>query len=155
MPVNTVNNSIFLQQEISSPEETKKIASGFARTLQAGDVVAFYGDLGSGKTFFIKAMCRALGVKQEITSPTFTIINEYITPKNFYIYHFDFYRLERQGELQNLGLEEFFYNDYMCLIEWADKIKSYLPPLRWEVSLDFIPRLPEARKITIVKRYED
>ena len=144
-------DSVFRQEVTSSPEQTKQMATGFAENLHQGDLVAFYGDLGSGKTFFIKALCRALGVSREVTSPTFTLINQYVTPNNLTIYHFDFYRLENLGELQNLGLEEFFYNDNLCLVEWADKIESYLPVRRWNVILDFVPRLTQTRKITIIK----
>jgi tRNA threonylcarbamoyladenosine biosynthesis protein TsaE len=152
MSVNTLTDSVFRQEVTSSPEQTKQMATRFAENLHPGDLVAFYGDLGSGKTFFIKALCSSLGVSREVTSPTFTIINQYVTPNNFYIYHFDFYRLENLGELRNLGLEEFFYNDYLCLVEWANKIESYLPVRRWNVILDFVPRLAQARKITIIKR---
>lgn len=136
----------------TTPAETGRIARDFAAGLQPGDVVAFYGDLGSGKTFFIKSLCRALGTVQEATSPSFTIINEYFTPEELFIYHFDFYRLESEQELRNLGLEEFFYNDYICFIEWADKIQVHLPENRWEVRLAFVPHLPESRNISINKK---
>ncbi len=134
---------------VHSPAETEEVARDFAGRTGPGEVVAFYGDLGSGKTFFIKALCRHLGSEQEATSPTFTIINEYQAPGDLYIYHFDFYRLENEAELQNLGLEEFFYNDYLCLIEWADKIRDYLPEKVWEVHLEFAADHPESRVITI------
>ena len=68
-------------------------------------------------------MCKALGIEHEATSPSFTIINEYEARGAIWIYHFDFYRIENEAELLNLGLDEFFYNDYICLIEWADKIE--------------------------------
>lgn len=141
----------FLNQIVREPEQTASIARNFARELTAGDVVAFYGDLGTGKTFFIKKMCRALGVREEATSPSFTIINQYHVSGEHYIYHFDFYRLESAGEVHNLGLEEFFYNNFICLVEWADRIRDFLPARRWEVYLDFIAQEPESRKISIVK----
>jgi len=145
----------FLNSEVHSPEETTRLAEKLARVLQPGEVVAFFGDLGSGKTFFIKALCRSLGCRQEAKSPSFTIINEYRTAEDLIIYHFDFYRLENEMELQNLGLDEFFYNDYICLVEWADKIRTYLPPHRWEVYLKFIPHQPESRIITIRKKEDN
>ncbi len=142
-----------LIKESRSAEETSRIASEFSKKLSAGDTVAFYGDLGSGKTFFITALCHALGVNQSVTSPTFTILNEYYAENFQLIYHFDFYRLESPAELQNLGLEEFFYSDYICLIEWAGKIEDFLPPDRWEITLDFVSQKPEARKIKISRRH--
>ncbi len=139
----------------TTPAETERIARDFAAGLQPGDVVAFFGDLGSGKTFFIKSLCRALGTVQEATSPSFTIINEYFTPDDLFVYHFDFYRLEDEQELRNLGLDEFFYNDYICLIEWADKILLHLPENRWEVWLQFVPHQPESRNISIFKKTDE
>ncbi len=147
-----VAETIWFRGNCATAEETATLARKFADMLQPGDVVAFYGNLGSGKTYFIKALCQAWQCAQEATSPTFTIINEYTTRQGVFVYHFDFYRLESEAELMNLGLEEFFYNDYICLIEWADKIEKYLPPQRWEVYLDFLPEHPDARAVKIVKR---
>jgi tRNA threonylcarbamoyladenosine biosynthesis protein TsaE len=136
---------------INDPAETEALAQRFAGELTPGDVLAFYGNLGSGKTFFIKALCRALGVEQEATSPTFTIINEYRGKADLVIYHFDFYRLENSAELANLGLDDYFYNDYICVIEWADKIRRFLPPARWDIHIDFVPDKPQARRIQMKK----
>lgn len=149
-----VKEKLYLQEEAQSPEETQIIALRFAGIVKPGDLVAFYGDLGSGKTFFIKTLCHALGCAREATSPSFTIINEYEARQGLLVYHFDFYRLESEAELVNLGLDEFFYNDYLCLVEWADKIQDYLPAASWEIYLDFIAHHPENRRITI-KRKED
>lgn len=139
------------QKIVQSPQQTAKLASEFSQNLAAGDLVAFYGQLGSGKTFFIKALCKAFGIQDEATSPSFTIINEYEASGQFWIYHFDFYRIENEAELLNLGLDEFFYNDYICLIEWADKIEEFLPPQRWEIRLNFIPNQPDSREVIINK----
>ena len=138
-------------ETVRSPHETETVAAEFSRLLSPGDLVAFYGELGSGKTFFIKGLCRALGTKTEATSPSFTIMNEYQISNDMWIYHFDFYRIEKEAELLNLGLDDFFYSDYICLIEWADKISSFLPTHHWEVRLNFIPNQPESRKIKIQK----
>ncbi len=143
---------VWYQGVCCAPSETEEVARKFSRMLQPGDVVAFYGDLGTGKTFFTKALCRALRCHQEATSPTFTIINEYTTGDGMLIYHFDFYRLENEAELQNLGLEEFFYNEFICFIEWADKIEPYLPEHRWEVHLKFSGENPDCREVRILKR---
>ncbi len=142
---------LYLDEKSVSANRLEKIAARFAGELHPGDVVAFYGELGSGKTFFIKALCRALDASQEATSPSFTIINEYQTRRGQILYHFDFYRMVSEAELQNLGLDEFFYNDYLCFIEWADKIRDYLPPKRWEIYMDFVAEEPEQRNVTILK----
>jgi tRNA threonylcarbamoyladenosine biosynthesis protein TsaE len=142
----------YLLQEVHSAIQTADIAVRFSSVVKAGEVVAFFGELGSGKTFFIKAFCQAAGTLQEATSPSFTLINEYYTAENLFIYHFDFYRLKNLAELQNLGLEDFFFDQNICLVEWADKILKYLPDRRWEVYLDFIPSQSEGRKISIIKK---
>jgi tRNA threonylcarbamoyladenosine biosynthesis protein TsaE len=141
-----------LEKIVHSPQQSEKIARQLAEKLNPGDVVALYGELGTGKTFLVKAICRFFKMSQEATSPSFTIINEYFNQRGLYIYHFDFYRLENEAELQNLGLDEFFYNDYISLIEWPDKIQEFLPEIRWEVYLDFVDDEPEARKIRIEKK---
>jgi len=138
--------------ELDSVEKTITLAQEFSSYLQSGDLVAFYGKLGSGKTLFIKTICKKLGIVQEATSPSFTIMNEYQTIDQQYIYHFDFYRIEKSNELQQLGLEEFFYGDSICLVEWADRIESFLPPNRWDISIQFMPEKPDSRTIDITKR---
>ncbi len=140
-----------IRELVESPQQTEEIAVRFAEKLNIGDVVAFYGDLGSGKTFFIKALCKTLNTLQEATSPTFTIINEYNTADGLTVFHFDFYRLESEAELLNIGLDEFFYGDYICFIEWADKIHDHLPERPWEVHLEMENKQPESRFITIKK----
>lgn len=146
-----MTGKFILEQKTSNEEETYKIAQNFGEKLKPGDLVAFFGELGSGKTFFIKSLCKKLGALSEATSPTFTLINEYSTKENFYIYHFDFYRIESEWELLNLGLDDFFYNQHICLIEWANKIQKYLPENRWEIWLDFQPNKPKIRQIRIFK----
>jgi tRNA threonylcarbamoyladenosine biosynthesis protein TsaE len=138
--------------ELDAVEKTIALAQEFSSYLQPGDLVAFYGKLGSGKTLFIKAICQKLGIVQEATSPSFTIMNEYQTFDQQFIYHFDFYRIEKSNELQQLGLDEFFYGDSICLVEWADRIESFLPPHRWDISIQFMPEQPDSRTIDIIKR---
>ncbi len=145
----TDHSPIIDQRIANSPAETQAFAEKFAAQLHPGDVVALYGDLGAGKTFLVKAICRALGSEEEPTSPTFTIINEYHASDGLFLYHFDFYRIEHPAELVNLGLEEYFYNDHICFIEWPEKIAAHLPPARYEVHLQFVPARPEAREITL------
>lgn len=135
----------------NSPEETANLAETFAAQLNPGDVVAFYGNLGAGKTFMIKQICRTLKTIEEPTSPSFTLINEYNTPQHVSIYHFDFYRLDHEAELMNLGIDDFLYNDNICLIEWAEKIEKFLPANRYDIFIKFIEKNPESREIEIQK----
>jgi|SRR5690554_1621483 len=96
---------------------------------QIGDtkVFALYAGMGVGKTTCIKEICKQLGVVDEVTSPTFAIINEYKTEKDDFIYHFDLYRLETMEEAHNIGVEEYLYSGRICFIEWPELIESILP----------------------------
>jgi tRNA threonylcarbamoyladenosine biosynthesis protein TsaE len=89
-------------------------------------IFLFYGDMGAGKTTFIKAMCERLGTTETVTSPTFSIVNEY-EGSNERIYHFDFYRLKTETEALDMGYEEYFYSGAYCFIEWPQKIPNLLP----------------------------
>ncbi|MCF7805783.1 MAG: tRNA (adenosine(37)-N6)-threonylcarbamoyltransferase complex ATPase subunit type 1 TsaE [Candidatus Marinimicrobia bacterium] len=109
----------------NSPEETKELAQRFAKSANPGDIFALYGDLASGKTTFVQGFCEALNVTEPVTSPTFTLINEYTG--RIPVYHFDCYRLESEEELYSLGFEEYFYGDGIVLIEWADRVEGLLP----------------------------
>ena len=116
---------------ITSLEEIDKVAREFIQYISESDlqsnIFAFYGKMGAGKTTFIKAICKALGVTDTVNSPTFTIINEYRSAKGFPIYHFDFYRINRLQEAYDIGVEEYFSGDGLCLIEWPEKIAEILP----------------------------
>lgn len=90
-------------------------------------VLLFHGEMGVGKTTLIKEICKILGTNDVISSPTFSIVNEYITSKNDTIYHFDFYRINNEDEVYNIGVEDYFYTDAWCLIEWPSVIKNLLP----------------------------
>lgn len=109
-----------------SEKDTSKIAKKFEKRLKGGEVVVLNGDLGAGKTTFTKALCKALKVKENVTSPTFTLMNIY-TSGRLPLYHFDMYRLEDESEAQELGLDDFFYSNGVCMIEWAENIKNLLP----------------------------
>ena len=95
----------------------------------------FHGEMGSGKTTFIKSICTQLGVKDIMSSPTFSIINEYTTDDNRKIYHFDFYRIKNEAEAYDIGSEEYFYSGDTCLIEWPEKIPTLIPAEHVEVSI--------------------
>lgn len=90
-------------------------------------IVLFQGEMGSGKTTLIKAIAAELEVEDEVSSPTYSLVNEYQSPQGP-VYHFDFYRLEKEGEALDIGLEEYLYSGYLCLIEWPEKIRTLMPP---------------------------
>lgn len=105
--------------------------------LVAGDqssVWLFYGEMGAGKTTLIKGICKALGVHSTMTSPTFSIVNEYDKS----IYHFDFYRLKNEEEAYDIGIEEYLDSGNLCLIEWPERIASLLPENRFEITLQIV-----------------
>lgn len=96
-----------------------------ARDLGPGDVVALEGELGAGKTVFVQGVAEALGVEGPVTSPTFTLINEYRGP--VMLYHMDLYRLGSVPEMEAIGIEEYLYGDGICLVEWAEKLGTLRP----------------------------
>lgn len=107
-------------------DETSAFAKSFAKTLNNGDMVFLYGDLGAGKTTLTKSILENFGIKENITSPTFTLLNLYST-NNATFCHFDLYRLEDASELEQLGFEEYFYApNAICLIEWPQIIENYI-----------------------------
>lgn len=108
-------------------EDTKNLAFEFSKMLVGGEVITLTGDLGAGKTTFTKSLALALGITQPVTSPTFTLMNEYQGTK-LKLYHFDMYRIEDPSEILETGINEFFGNrDAVCVIEWAENINSLLP----------------------------
>jgi tRNA threonylcarbamoyladenosine biosynthesis protein TsaE len=113
--------------EIPSIKFIEQAAKDFLNYHKERKFFLFYGELGSGKTTFIKALCKKLKVIDNVTSPSFSIINEYHTKDNKIIYHFDFYRIKQLEEVFDLGYEEYFYCDNYCFIEWPEKIEEILP----------------------------
>ena len=116
-----------------SSEQTEKIAYDMAAFLEPGDVVCLGGDLGAGKTVFAKGLVKALGVEGYVTSPTFTIVNEY--SGRYPIYHFDVYRINDVDEMFEIGFEEYIYGEGISIIEWADNIREILPPSRLRIDI--------------------
>jgi tRNA threonylcarbamoyladenosine biosynthesis protein TsaE len=113
------------------PTDTAAFAHATALSLTRGSVLALVGELGAGKTQFVKGLAAGLGHTGEVTSPTFTLVHEYHGGR-LPLYHFDFYRLERPDEALQLGLDEYLTGDGICVIEWADKFPDLLPPTaRW------------------------
>ena len=111
-------------------------------------ILAFSGDLGAGKTTFIKVFCTLLGVKEDMSSPTFSLVNEYRGDQEQVIYHFDFYRIQDESEAFDLGYEEYFYSGNFCCLEWPEKIPHLLPPHYVQVR---ILEEENGRRITISK----
>ncbi len=120
-----------LRVESHSPEDTHAFGVEFSSQLHRGDCVALLGDLGSGKTCLAQGICEGLGVTDRVTSPTFILINEYEGMDRegvpFPVYHFDLYRLGDPGELLELGSDDYFYGEGICLVEWADLAGEMLP----------------------------
>ena len=133
-------------------EETIELGIEFARSLRHGDVVALYGDLGSGKTRFVQGVCKGLGAHEHIASPTFTIVNEYVAG-DLSIYHVDLYRVKSLREIQDVGFEEYVNGDGICLIEWAEKAQALLPLRRFDVHL-MLGESAHAREIIIEQLVE-
>lgn len=90
-------------------------------------VLLFYGEMGVGKTTLIKEIVKQLGVTDTVSSPTFSLVNEYHTPDGSKVFHFDFYRIEKEEEAMDMGIEEYFYSNSMCLVEWPNKVENLLP----------------------------
>ena len=134
-----------------SREASLAFARRIAEGLKPGAVVAFYGDLGSGKTTLIQGFCEVLGVEEPVTSPSFTIVQEYsgCCP----VYHFDFYRLSSREEVAAIGFEEYLSPDSICFIEWPEAAEDLLPPstLRIDIETMYTASLtvPTDRTITV------
>ena len=110
---------------VKSIDELKAAAGKLVQFAGQEKIFLFYGDMGAGKTTFIKSLCACLGAKENVTSPTFSIVNEYRGDSNK-IFHFDFYRLKKQDEALDMGYEEYFYSGDYCFIEWPEKIAGLL-----------------------------
>ena len=113
--------------KITSPAVLEEVARKLLNAFPQGRVFAFYGEMGAGKTTFIKALCRVLDVDDVTSSPTFGLINEYISGEGDSIYHFDFYRIENLEEVFDIGYEEYIYSGEYCFLEWPELIEKILP----------------------------
>ena len=122
----------------TKPEELDAIASAMLEYHSKARIFAFFGKLGAGKTTFIKSLCSKLKVLDTAVSPSFGIINEYITSENTNIYHFDFYRIKSISEFLDLGFEEYFFSGSYCFIEWPEKIYDFLPDNYVTVNIEEI-----------------
>jgi tRNA threonylcarbamoyladenosine biosynthesis protein TsaE len=131
-------NGFFLCLISKSAEETREIGRIIGEQLGAGDILALTGELGSGKTCITQGVARGIQVPEEypITSPTFTLINEY--PGRVMLYHMDMYRLTGPEDLADMGYEDYFYGDGLVVIEWAEKISDILPADNLYVSMRYL-----------------
>lgn len=138
--------SLVCRNEAATTSFGKKLSN----LLQPGDFICLDGDLGAGKTFLSKGIIKALGVTEYVTSPSYTIVNEY--EGQFPIYHFDVYRIDDIDEMYEIGYEEYFYGEGVCLVEWANMISELLPKNHYQINLkmgdDFTSRLIEIRGST-------
>ena len=110
----------------NSPDETESFGQQFAGTIKAGDVIALIGELGSGKTQFVKGLAAAIGVTTPATSPTFTLVHEY-SDGRFPLYHLDFFRIEDRQATERLGLDDYFFGEGVSVVEWADRFPDLIP----------------------------
>ena len=127
--------------ETHSERETEALGERLARCLHAGAVVALYGDLGAGTTAFVRGMARGLELREQVSSPTFTIVNEY--PGDPALFHFDMYRLKNAEELYGIGWEDYLDRNGICVTEWSERIEEALPEDAVRVT---IRRLSDARR---------
>ena len=120
---------------IANEKDTEKLGENIGQKVQPGTVIALIGDLGTGKTTLTKSIARGLGVTETVTSPTFNIIREYRSGR-LPLYHFDVYRIGDPDEMFELGYEEYFYGDGICVVEWADIIEELLPEDAVVITID-------------------
>lgn len=116
-----------------------RAAAEFLEKIGDSRLVAFYAPMGAGKTTFTTALCRQLGVTDAVCSPTFTIVNEYVTSSGESMYHFDFYRISKLSEATEIGLEDYLYGGCFCIMEWPENVEELLPDETLRVSITVNP----------------
>ncbi|MDX9928488.1 MAG: tRNA (adenosine(37)-N6)-threonylcarbamoyltransferase complex ATPase subunit type 1 TsaE [Bacteroidales bacterium] len=128
-----------MKMVVSKPSMLAEAASQLLGEHRGSRIFALYGELGAGKTTFIKELCRVLGCSGPVVSPTFTLINEYLRPDGEQVFHFDFYRIEKLSEAYDFGIEEYLTGDYFCFLEWPEKVESILPADTVKVKITVNP----------------
>ncbi len=128
-----------------SPEETEALGAALAETLKPGTVIAYRGDLGAGKTAFTRGLARGLGCKELVTSPTYTIVNEYLGGR-LPLFHFDMYRLESSDDLFDIGWEDYLDRGGVCAVEWSENVED---AMEGAISINIEKLSDDERKITI------
>lgn len=124
---------LLIAQNLKEMEQAGKVLAGH---LKSSSVVAFEGEMGAGKTTLIRFICNELGVQDEVSSPTFSLVNEYLTAKGETIYHFDLYRLNTPEEALGFGIEEYLDSGKLCLIEWPENLGEYLPSAASRIKIE-------------------
>jgi len=122
--------------ELRNLTDIKTVAPAFLNALGDYKMIAFYGEMGAGKTTFINGLLSEMAIEDHVSSPTFSIVNEYYSSSFGKVYHFDFYRIEDEMEALDIGVEEIFEEDAWCFIEWPEKIDNLLPENCVEVSIE-------------------
>lgn len=130
----------------NSPQDQEELSNYIISKAKTNPIVLFKGEMGAGKTTLIKNICNFLNVKDDVSSPTFSLVNEYETEAGEILYHFDFYRIENEEEALDMGCEDYFDSERICLIEWPSKIESLIPTSFIEVE---IRQTNEQRKIAV------
>ncbi|MBQ4442647.1 MAG: tRNA (adenosine(37)-N6)-threonylcarbamoyltransferase complex ATPase subunit type 1 TsaE [Bacteroidales bacterium] len=125
-----------MQEMTATENQLDQVAEAILKAYPEERVFGFYGEMGAGKTTLIKAICRALGVHDITSSPTFAIINEYWTDSGEPLYHFDFYRIDEPADASRVGFEEYLYSGHYCFVEWTEKVEEILQD-------DFVPVIIE------------
>ena len=135
--------------EINSVEELSQVSEYLLSLREESDIVAFYGPMGAGKTTLIKNLCHRMGVTDEVNSPTFAIVNEYVTMEGESVYHFDFYRIKKLEEVYDIGYENYFYSGNLCLLEWPEMIEPLMPEkfIRVDIAL---ANTDDSRRIVVL-----
>ncbi len=130
-----------------SPEQTEALGERLAKLLRPGDVIAYYGDLGAGKTAFTRGLAAGLGIRETVTSPTYTIVNEYLSGR-MPLFHFDMYRLSSSDGLFDIGWEDYLARGGVCAVEWSENVKDALTDAI-SITIEKDPNQPDWRRITI------
>ena len=130
-----------------SPEQTDLLGKKLAELLRPGDVIAYYGDLGAGKTAFTRGLAAGLGIREAVTSPTYTIVNEYLSGR-MPLFHFDMYRLSSSEELFDIGWEDYLARGGVCAVEWSENVADALTDAI-SITIEKDPAQLDWRKITI------
>lgn len=136
-----------MEIQINGLAELPDVANKLLVFAGAEKIFLFDGEMGAGKTTFIKAFCKVLGIKDSVSSPTYSIVNEYEGGKNT-VYHFDFYRIKNIREAYDLGYEEYFYGDGICLIEWPERVEELLPENYINVEISILSESGRCFKFT-------
>lgn len=131
---------------IKNTDDLDRAAGEFLQQIGDHKLIAFYAPMGAGKTTFTTALCKRLGVEDPVCSPTFTIINEYLSSDGESIYHFDFYRITKNEEAIDIGLDDYLYSGNLCLMEWPENIEDLLPEETLKVHIQVNP--DQSRRLT-------